>query len=90
MNPHEGNARLRKALRLADHLDAYRITAAKAASLTAGQRLDVATSAGVKLPSDATWALVVEALERRELHRARAENAILAAVPADPFQGLMS
>lgn len=87
-NGHEAHARLRKAITLADHLDAYGLSADQARDLTAGRRVDVATSAGVRFPSDETWAVVVETLKRREVQRARAGSAILAALPADPFEGL--
>lgn len=78
MNAHEAEARLRKAMAIADALDAAGITDVDS---LAPEVRDVAVAvAGVRPPSEATWA------EVRTLLRKRA--ALRAALPADPFDGL--
>ncbi len=64
---HEGLARHIKATHLANVLDAHDISAKYAARVPEGIRVELAKSIGVKRPSQATWALVVEMLADREL-----------------------
>lgn len=79
MNLYEQEARERKARQLESVLD-KRLTAERLEVYTAAERTATASLAGVKYPSDDTWALVVE------YRRARAR--VEAAMPADPFAGL--
>lgn len=78
-NPWETEARQRKAIAIADMLDAFSISSDQAADLTAGERLDVATAAGVNTPSAATWDTTVAMLRAREECRVLVD---------DPFAGL--
>lgn len=79
-NPYESEARTRKAVAIADMLDAFGLTPEQASALAVGERLDVATAAGVKVPSEPTWEQAVGTLRQR--------LAVRAALPADPFAGL--
>lgn len=65
----EAAARTRKAALLADVLAAHGATSAQAFDLPAFGRRAVAALAGVRPPSDATWAAVVALLRHREAQR---------------------
>lgn len=79
-NVHEVEARNRKAVALASLLVAFGATPEFAEEMTARDRLDIATAAGVRTPSEETWAQAVRCL--RTIHDTRAR------FTADPFQGL--
>lgn len=66
---HEAMARARKALRLADTLTSHGAAAETAEALTDTEWAKVARVAGVRVPSAATRALVVDLLRDRERRR---------------------
>ena len=68
-NLHEARNRTAKALRLAHILIAHGATAAMAAALPPKGRSIAADLAGVRRPSDATWAIVEQLLRDRESPR---------------------
>lgn len=70
-NGYEQAARERKAGLLADMLDAFKVTAEDARDLPVIARLDVATAAGVRIPSQETWDRACDLLEQRADFRAR-------------------
>jgi hypothetical protein len=83
-NLHEEAARTRKAIALADILDAVTSDIpdpiAWLRDAPAAVRLDAAECAGIRLPSEETWQLACSMLEGR--------LAVRAALTADPFEGL--
>lgn len=78
-NPHEALARERKATALLPVCIRAGMSAAEAETATEAQRKLAAWAAGVKPPSDETWARVVEGLRRYEATKGE-----------DPFEGLCS
>lgn len=76
-------ARLRKAQALACVLDAAGALGPDVTLMDGAGRRAAETLAGVPLSSDVTWSLVADIVTSRRALRAR-----LAAVAADPFDGL--
>lgn len=69
-NPYEARSRTTKALRLAHVLITHRATAASVAALPPEGRAMVVELAGVRPPSEATWAVVEQLLLDRADRRA--------------------
>lgn len=74
-NPYQRAARLAKATKLADFLEAGGITAEDACRATPETLRLAAEGAGVKLPSQETWQEVINLLQARQIARERIKAA---------------
>lgn len=83
-NPYMLEAREAKARKLVAALERAGATLDSVRDVDQAGRELAATYAGVNVPSDDTWALVVAHFEGVD----RARAAVAAALPADPFEGL--
>lgn len=64
-NPYEKQNRFKKATLIADIIDKSDLSYEQIVSLSSAERDIVATLAGVKSPSEETWKIVIQLVEKR-------------------------